>query len=93
MLLSPVASEKTYGLLDEDKYTFLVHPDANKTEIKIAVEKVFGVGSVASTPPIARASASEPAAATASARPPSVRSWRWPKVTASTCSEARSADR
>ena len=36
-------SEKTYSLLDENKYTFLVHPDANKTEIKIAVEKIFGV--------------------------------------------------
>ena len=43
MLLAPVISEKSYGLLDENKYTFLVHPDANKTEIKIAVEKVFGV--------------------------------------------------
>jgi large subunit ribosomal protein L23 len=30
-------------LLDENKYTFIVTPDANKTEIKIAVEKVFGV--------------------------------------------------
>ena len=43
ILLSPVISEKSYGLLDENKYTFLVRPDANKTEIKIAVEKVFGV--------------------------------------------------
>ena len=43
ILLAPVVSEKSYGLLDENKYTFLVHPDANKTEIKIAVEKVFGV--------------------------------------------------
>jgi large subunit ribosomal protein L23 len=43
VLLAPVISEKSYGLLDENKYTFLVHPDANKTEIKIAVEKVFGV--------------------------------------------------
>ena len=43
VLLSPVVSEKSYGLLDENKYTFLVHPDANKTEIKIAVEKVFNV--------------------------------------------------
>jgi large subunit ribosomal protein L23 len=43
VLLAPVISEKSYGLLDEGKYTFLVHPDANKTEIKIAVEKVFGV--------------------------------------------------
>jgi large subunit ribosomal protein L23 len=36
-------SEKSYGLLDQNKYTFLVHPDANKTEIKIAVETVFDV--------------------------------------------------
>jgi large subunit ribosomal protein L23 len=43
VLLAPVISEKSYGLLDENKYTFLVAPDANKTEIKIAVEKVFGV--------------------------------------------------
>ena len=43
VLLAPVVSEKSYGLLDANKYTFLVHPDANKTEIKIAVEKVFGV--------------------------------------------------
>ncbi|MBI5027867.1 MAG: 50S ribosomal protein L23, partial [Actinobacteria bacterium] len=43
VLLAPVVSEKSYGLLDENKYTFLVSPDANKTEIKIAVEKVFGV--------------------------------------------------
>ena len=41
--IKPVISEKSYGLLDENKYTFEVHPDANKTEIKIAVEKVFGV--------------------------------------------------
>ena len=47
VLLAPVVSEKSYGLLDENKYTFLVHPDANKTEIKIAVEKVFGVRVVA----------------------------------------------
>ena len=43
ILLQPVISEKSYGLLDENKYTFLVHPDANKTQIKIAVEQVFGV--------------------------------------------------
>ena len=43
VLLAPVVSEKSYGLLDQNKYTFLVHPDANKTEIKIAVEKVFNV--------------------------------------------------
>jgi large subunit ribosomal protein L23 len=43
ILLAPVISEKSYGLLEENKYTFVVHPDANKTAIKIAVEKVFGV--------------------------------------------------
>jgi large subunit ribosomal protein L23 len=43
ILLAPVVSEKSYGLLDENKYTFLVTPDANKTEIKIAVESVFKV--------------------------------------------------
>jgi large subunit ribosomal protein L23 len=43
VLIAPVVSEKSYGLLDANKYTFLVLPDANKTEIKIAVEKVFKV--------------------------------------------------
>jgi len=43
ILLAPVVSEKSYSLLDGKQYTFLVHPDANKTQIKIAVEKVFGV--------------------------------------------------
>jgi large subunit ribosomal protein L23 len=43
ILLAPVISEKSYGLLDENKYTFLVATDANKTQIKIAVEQVFGV--------------------------------------------------
>jgi large subunit ribosomal protein L23 len=43
VLLAPVISEKSYGLLDQNKYTFIVRPDANKTEIKIAVEQVFNV--------------------------------------------------
>ena len=43
VLLAPVISEKSYGLLEENKYTFVVSPGANKTQIKIAVEKVFGV--------------------------------------------------
>ena len=43
ILIAPVISEKSYGLLDENKYTFLVRPDANKTQIKQAVEQVFGV--------------------------------------------------
>ena len=43
VLLAPVVSEKSYGLLDENKYTFIVAPNANKTEIKIAVEQLFKV--------------------------------------------------
>ena len=43
VLIAPVVPEKSYGLLDANKYTFIVHPDANKTEIKIAVEKIFDV--------------------------------------------------
>jgi large subunit ribosomal protein L23 len=43
ILIAPVISEKSYGLLDENKYTFEVAPDANKTQIKIAVEQVFDV--------------------------------------------------
>ena len=43
VLIAPVVSEKSYSLLDEGKYTFIVDPAANKTEIKIAVERIFGV--------------------------------------------------
>jgi large subunit ribosomal protein L23 len=43
VLIAPVVSEKSYGLLDEGKYTFIVDPRSNKTEIKIAVEQVFDV--------------------------------------------------
>jgi large subunit ribosomal protein L23 len=43
ILLAPVVSEKSYGLLDDNKYTFFVRPDANKTQIKIAIEQVFNV--------------------------------------------------
>jgi large subunit ribosomal protein L23 len=43
VLLRPIVSEKSYTLLNENKYTFIVHPDANKTEIKIAVEQLFNV--------------------------------------------------
>ena len=74
ILLAPVISEKSYGLIEEGTYTFLVHPDSNKTQIKIAVEKVFGVTVPASTPPTVRASASGPTSVTASARTPSARS-------------------
>lgn len=43
IVLAPVVSEKSYGLIDEGKYTFLVDPSANKTEIKAAVEAIFKV--------------------------------------------------
>ena len=43
VILAPVISEKSYGLLEQGQYTFLVDPRSNKTEIKIAVEKIFGV--------------------------------------------------
>lgn len=39
----PVISEKSYSLLDENKYTFVVDPEANKTQIKIAIEQIFSV--------------------------------------------------
>ena len=43
VILAPVVSEKSYELLDEGRYTFLVHPSANKTEIKQAVQDIFNV--------------------------------------------------
>jgi len=43
ILLSPVVSEKSYALLDQGKYTFLVDPRANKSQIKKAVESIFDV--------------------------------------------------
>jgi large subunit ribosomal protein L23 len=43
IILKPVVSEKSYGLLDENVYTFIVRPDANKTQIKIAVQQIFNV--------------------------------------------------
>lgn len=43
VIIQPVVSEKSYALLDEGKYTFIVDPLANKTEIKIAIEQIFDV--------------------------------------------------
>lgn len=43
ILIKPVVSEKSYALLDENKYTFVVAPGSNKTQIKQAVESVFEV--------------------------------------------------
>jgi large subunit ribosomal protein L23 len=43
VILRPVISEKSYEMLDENKYTFIVDPRANKTHIRQAVEKIFDV--------------------------------------------------
>ena len=43
VIVAPVVSEKSYSLIDNNAYTFLVHPNANKTEIRQAVEKIWGV--------------------------------------------------
>ena len=43
VLLKPVISEKSYRLADDGKYTFLVAPGANKTQIRQAVEEIFHV--------------------------------------------------
>jgi large subunit ribosomal protein L23 len=43
VLLKPVISEKSYRLADDGKYTFLVAPSANKTQIRQAVEEIFHV--------------------------------------------------
>ena len=43
VLLSPVVSEKSYSLLEDRKYSFRVHQDAHKTQIRQAVEELFGV--------------------------------------------------
>ena len=43
VILAPVVSEKSYGLIDNNAYTFVVHPGANKTEIRQAVETIWDV--------------------------------------------------
>ena len=43
VLISPVVSEKSYALLTANKYTFRVHPKAHKTQVRQAVEEIFGV--------------------------------------------------
>ena len=43
VLLAPVVSEKSYSLIADRKYSFRVHPDAHKTQIRQAVEELFEV--------------------------------------------------
>jgi large subunit ribosomal protein L23 len=43
VIIKPIVSEKSYALLAANKYTFRIHPDAHKTQVRQAVEKIFGV--------------------------------------------------
>ena len=43
VLLAPVVTEKSYTLVNEHKYSFRVHPDAHKTQVRQAVEELFNV--------------------------------------------------
>ena len=43
VIIRPIVSEKSYAGLEANRYTFLVHPDANKTEIKEAIQKIWNV--------------------------------------------------
>jgi large subunit ribosomal protein L23 len=43
IIIRPVVSEKSYAAFDENVYTFVVAPDANKIEIRHAIEEIFGV--------------------------------------------------
>ena len=43
VILAPVVSEKSYSLIDRGSYTFEVDPRASKTEIRLAIEKIFAV--------------------------------------------------
>ena len=46
VILKPVVSEKSYGLLEDNVYTFIVAPNASKPEIRMAVEALFDVSVV-----------------------------------------------
>lgn len=43
VIIAPVVSEKSYGLIEDNVYTFKVHPDASKPEIRDAVQAIFDV--------------------------------------------------
>jgi large subunit ribosomal protein L23 len=43
VLLAPIVSEKSYSLIDDNKYSFRIHPDAHKTQVRQAVEELFDV--------------------------------------------------
>jgi large subunit ribosomal protein L23 len=43
VIIRPIVSEKSYALLAANKYTFRIHPDAHKTQVRQAVEEIWGV--------------------------------------------------
>jgi large subunit ribosomal protein L23 len=43
IIIRPVVSEKAYAAIEENRYTFIVHPDASKTEIKEAIQAIWDV--------------------------------------------------
>jgi large subunit ribosomal protein L23 len=43
VLLAPVVTEKAYAQIDNNKYSFRIHPDAHKTQVRQAVEQLFDV--------------------------------------------------
>lgn len=43
VIVKPVVSEKSYALLAANKYTFRIHPQAHKTQVRHAVEEIWGV--------------------------------------------------
>ena len=43
IIIAPVVSEKSYGLMEQNVYTFFVNREANKTQIKLAIEQIFDV--------------------------------------------------
>ena len=43
VIIAPVVSEKSYALIEDNVYTFIVHPDAAKPEIRSAIEEIFNV--------------------------------------------------
>jgi large subunit ribosomal protein L23 len=43
VIIHPIVSEKSYALLTANKYTFRIHPDAHKTQVRQAVEEIFNV--------------------------------------------------
>ena len=92
IILRPIVSEKSYGLLETGSYTFEVHPDANKTQVKIAIEQIFDGVKVdlgEHDEPAGQAQA-HPQPATASASRPSAPSSRCPR-TASRSTSSRGA--